>query len=177
MNKKAWLSKLQAHDINKGFLYGKDNPDDSFHIPAREVSKNYECVLRWQKHVLTVAGDDDTLGIAPMQWDVLMNSEDSNTIVNITLFGTQSKYRAQYTKYTRIAKWLQDIGLIYIVDYLGGNLLDPKDGLPLGLKGCVFAYTPIGLKLVRIRLGLETNTTFALYKDTVGSVGDVSHDT
>jgi hypothetical protein len=155
MNDKLWLERLQGHDPTKsGFLFGRDHPDQAVLTPSFKLPPNYDYMAKWRAHLMLSRKGDPDDGLNETEINILMNSEDTARTVTVTLFGKEYHYAAQYNKFTRIVKRLQAIGLTYIIEYLGGNILDPADGMPLGLKGCVWAWTPIGLKWVRVRLGI-----------------------
>lgn len=154
---RAWLERLDHHDPTaRGFIFGRDDPNQVFHTPDFRLPKNYDYMQRWRLHLSLHRKNDPNDGLTTEEIGVLMNSEDTNRRVTVVIFGNESSYPAQFSKLTKVVKKLQAIGLVYIIEYRGGGIIGP-DGLPLGLKGCEWAWTPIGLKWVRVRLGLEDN--------------------
>lgn len=183
---KAWLERQRSLDPGKGYVYGRDDPGQAFHARAYTYRKTargaklerdaafpkaLDYMALWRAWLELVPRNDPNDGLSASEIDVLMNSDDDKRKVSVTIFGAEYRYNAQRTKKTAVAKKLQNIGLVYILEYLGGNLIG-SDGLPLGLKGCVFAYTPFGIKWVQLRLGKAQNQEGALYLHP--SVADVN---
>jgi hypothetical protein len=161
---KAWLERLASRDPKlSGYLYGRDDPDQVFLVQPDWLPANYSYLARWRAHLSLVRIGDKDDGLRPDEIDVLLNSEDTNRKVKVVIFGTEYAYSAQFAKRTRLVKRLQDIGLTYVLEYLGPPLVDPSDGLPFGFKGCVWAWTPLGIAWVRRRMGLEEEFVSPIY--------------
>ena len=180
---KRWLERQRERKPEDGFVWGRDTPEQAFHVAAYTwvqgkrpkrtglLPKSLDFMALWRAHLELVPDGDPNDGLSAAEIDVLMNSDDDKREVQVTIFGTASTYNAQRTKKTAVAKRLQAIGLVHILEYLGPTITGP-DGQPLGLKGCVFAWTPYGIKWVQLRLGIGTNDPAALY--LAPSVTDVN---